>query len=204
MIPLCFLVHAKNQKLNPRLVTSIRFDIPMNTATIAKTSNLIFRILLVSASALSLNKAACAADEKPQGSGSAAKISFHKQIKPIFQANCQGCHQPAKAQGGYVMTDFTRLMQPGDSKEKPIIAGKPDDSYLIDQITVHDGKAEMPKDKSPLAASDTDLVRQWVAQGAVDDSPAGGVARFDRKNPPVYSIPAALGRPDAVHRRHLL
>ena len=161
----------------------------MNTATIAKMSNLIYWILLVPVTPMGLITASNASEEKPQVSGSVAKISYHKQIKPIFQANCQGCHQPAKAQGGYVMTDFQRLMQPGESKEKPILAGKPDESYLVDQISLHDGKAEMPKDKPPLAASDIDLIRQWVAQGAVDDSPAGGIARFDRKNPPVYSSP---------------
>ena len=56
---------------------------------------------------------------------SAAKVSYYKQIKPIFQTSCQGCHQPAKPQGGYVMTDFARLLKAGDSKEAPIVAGKP-------------------------------------------------------------------------------
>ena len=27
----------------------------------------------------------------------AAKVSYDKQVRPIFQAHCQGCHQPAKA-----------------------------------------------------------------------------------------------------------
>ena len=26
-----------------------------------------------------------------------APVSYYKQIRPIFQAHCQGCHQPAKA-----------------------------------------------------------------------------------------------------------
>ena len=127
---------------------------------------------------------------------SAAKVSYYKQIKPIFQANCQGCHQPAKPQGGYVMTEFARLLKAGDSKEAPIVAGKPDDSYLIDQITPHNGKAEMPKEKPPLAASDLDLIRQWVAQGATDDTPASALARFDAKNPPVYPRPVTVASLD--------
>lgn len=39
-----------------------------------------------------------------------APVSYHTQIKPIFQAHCQGCHQPAKPLGDYVMTDFTALL----------------------------------------------------------------------------------------------
>ena len=31
-------------------------------------------------------------------------VSFHKEIKPIFQANCNGCHQPAKMKGDYLIT----------------------------------------------------------------------------------------------------
>ena len=39
--------------------------------------------------------------------GDATKpVSFHKEIRPLFEANCNGCHQPAKAKGDYVMTDF--------------------------------------------------------------------------------------------------
>lgn len=161
----------------------------MKNSAFATTSKMIAWNLVVPVLSFGLIGGLSAAEEKPQSGSTSVRISFSKQIRPIFQANCQGCHQPSKAQGGYVMTEFTRLLQAGDSKEKPIVAGKPDESYLIDQITPHDGKAEMPKEKPPLAASDIDLVRQWIAQGAVDDTPAGNLARFDRKNPPVYSSP---------------
>ena len=43
----------------------------------------------------------------------AEPVSYYKQIRPVFQANCQGCHQPAKAKGGYVMTTFERLLEGG-------------------------------------------------------------------------------------------
>ena len=33
-------------------------------------------------------------------------VSFHKEIRPLLQSRCAGCHQPAKAKGDYVMTDF--------------------------------------------------------------------------------------------------
>src|SRR5262245_56877379 len=79
-----------------------------------------------------------------------APVSYWKQVRPIFQASCQGCHQPAKNKGGYVMTDFKRLMSGGDSGDKAIIAGKPEQSPLIASITIKDGEAEMPKDKAPL------------------------------------------------------
>jgi len=161
----------------------------MITKRLSDISQAATKFLIVIFSWLCLSSILFAADDKSTDAKPSAKVSYFKQIRPIFQANCQGCHQPAKAQGNYVMTDFARLMMTGDSKEKSIVIGKPDESYLVDQITPHDGKAEMPKDKPPLAASDIYLVRQWISQGAVDDSPAGNIARFDRKNPPVYSTP---------------
>src|SRR4026208_851534 len=47
-----------------------------------------------------------------------APVSYFKKIRPIFQANCQGCHQPAKAKGGYVMTDFAKLLKGGEECAK--------------------------------------------------------------------------------------
>src|SRR5678815_5305702 len=68
-----------------------------------------------------------------------APVSYFKKIRPLFQANCQGCHQPAKAKGGYIMTDFAKLVTGGDdaaeSGKKAIVPGKPDDSHLVQQIT---------------------------------------------------------------------
>ena len=87
---------------------------------------------------LTLSIAAHAADEKgkaksqPGAVNSGPKVSYDKQIRPIFQAHCQGCHQPAKAGGGYVMTAFDRLLKGGDSGEPAIVPGQPEESYLVD------------------------------------------------------------------------
>ena len=63
---------------------------------------------------------------------SAKKVSYDKQIRPILQAHCQGCHQPAKAGGGYVMTAFDRMLKGGESGEPAIVPGKPDESHLVE------------------------------------------------------------------------
>ena len=31
----------------------------------------------------------------------AGKVSYFKDVRPLFVQHCQGCHQPAKAKGGY-------------------------------------------------------------------------------------------------------
>src|SRR5207248_306257 len=69
-----------------------------------------------------------------------AKVSFYKDIRPIFQQHCQGCHQPAKAQGDYVITQYAELFKPGNSGKEPVVKGKPEASHLVQQITPQNGK----------------------------------------------------------------
>ena len=145
-----------------------------------------------------------AADEPQKdkaGAGSSLKVSYDKQIRPIFQAQCQGCHQPAKAGGGYVMTAFDRLLKGGESDDRAIVPGKPAESHLIEQITPDkDGKAEMPQNKPPLSAGEIELITRWIAQGASDDTPRNAQARYDMDHPPEYTrlpvIPALAFSPD--------
>jgi len=125
-----------------------------------------------------------AADPAPAAPG---PISYHKQIRPIFQANCQGCHQPAKKGGEYVMTVFESLLKGGEGGEAAIVPGDPAKSELLAQITPNDkNEAAMPKGKPPLSATDRELIKTWIAQGAKDDSPAATRDVYDMEHPPVY------------------
>jgi WD40 repeat protein len=124
------------------------------------------------------------------------KVSYYTQVRPIFQAHCQGCHQPAKPGGGYVMTSFDRLLAGGKSKEVAVVPGKPDGSHLIEQITPAAGKAEMPKGKPPLTPAELETVSNWIKQGASDDTPANARARYDQDHPPIYRRPPVIGAID--------
>jgi WD40 repeat protein/mono/diheme cytochrome c family protein len=145
-----------------------------------------------------------AADEPKQAQAPAAKdilkVSYDKQVRPIFQAHCQGCHQPAKAGGSYVMTTFERMLRGGESGEAAIVPHKPDESYLLELVTPQSGKAEMPQDKPPLSAGEIELITRWISQGAVDDAPKNARIRYDMNHPPEYTrlpvIPALAFSPD--------
>lgn len=115
-----------------------------------------------------------------------AAVSYHKQIRPIFQANCQGCHQPAKKGGEYVMTVFAELLKGGESGEAAITAGQPEKSSLLAQIEPKNGEAAMPKGKPPLSDADRGLIKKWIAEGAKDDSPAATREIYDMEHPPRY------------------
>ena len=144
----------------------------------------------------SLALAVVAAPPKKEEEDPNAPVSYFKKVRPIFQAQCQGCHQPAKAKGGYVMTDFAKLLAGGEECAKDgtraVVPKDPAKSVLLDQITPDHGEAAMPKKKPPLAEPDIALIRRWVAEGAVDDTPANARQRFDAEHPPVYARPPVI------------
>ncbi len=116
-----------------------------------------------------------------------ASVSYWNDVRPIFQAHCQGCHQPAKLGGEYDMTSFAKLVAGGESSEVAIIPHDPDGSYLINQITPSAGSAEMPKDAKPLSDVELETITKWVSAGAKDDTPESARKRYDKDNPPSYS-----------------
>jgi WD40 repeat protein len=72
------------------------------------------------------------------------------------------------------------------------VPGKPEESGLVAQITPKDGKAEMPKDKEPLAEDQIKRIRQWIVEGAQDDTPMSVRAVIDMEHPPVYEAAPVL------------
>ncbi|MFO0864957.1 MAG: c-type cytochrome domain-containing protein [Gemmataceae bacterium] len=124
------------------------------------------------------------------------KVSYFKDIRPIFQAQCQGCHQPAKARGSYIMTAFDKLIAAGESGKTAIVPKDLAKSNLLTLITPKDGKASMPEGKKPLHDTEIELVRRWIAQGAIDDTPSNAKVRFDQDHLPVYTRPPVISSLD--------
>jgi WD40 repeat protein len=122
----------------------------------------------------------------------AEQISYYRDVRPILQRHCQGCHQPAKSSGEYVMTDFDRLLSGGESGEKAIVAGSVEDSALVHLIRPVDGQADMPKNAKPLADTEIETIVNWIAAGALNDSPASTRTRYDADHPPEYVSPPVL------------
>jgi len=145
---------------------------------------------------LALAGSVAAAPPKQEVDDPNAPVSYFKKVRPILQAECQGCHQPAKAKGGYVMTDFAKLLEGGKECAKDgthaVVPKDPEKSFLLDQITPVNGEAEMPPKKAPLPEAQIQLIRRWVAEGAIDDTPANARQRFDADHPPIYQRPPVV------------
>lgn len=139
--------------------------------------------LLIGGAWMAIAVSSAADEQKP--------VSFYRDIRPILQANCTGCHQPAKAKGDYVMTEFAKLLAGGE-EGKAIIPGDPAQSNLLRVSTPVDGKVEMPPKGDPLTSDQLSLIEKWIAQGAADDTPASEHAHYSAENPPTYSRPPSL------------
>jgi DNA-binding beta-propeller fold protein YncE len=120
-------------------------------------------------------------------------VSYYKDVRPILQHNCQGCHQPARAQGGCVLTDVPSMFKPGENGKRAVVPGKPEASFLMEEIRVSGGKAEMPKGRDPLIGKQYQTIELWIRQGAKDDTPASATASaIDAEHPPVYPAPPVV------------
>ncbi len=118
---------------------------------------------------------------------------FFRDVLPILQARCTGCHQPAKRKDDLVLTSYETVLRGKDAgddavaNEPIVVPGDPAASLLMEVITAHDGEPPaMPEDGEPVTATELEVLRRWIAAGALDDTPASArsVVRPDR--PPSY------------------
>lgn len=108
------------------------------------------------------------------------KVSFKRDVAPIFLQQCQTCHGPEKTKGGYRVDSFERLKKPGSSGDPSLTAGKPDKSQLYLLLVSQDPDERMPKKSDPLPRAQAEIIRKWIEQGAAFDGPdpAAAVASY--------------------------
>jgi WD40 repeat protein len=127
------------------------------------------------------------------GDAAAKPVSFFREVRPILQAQCAGCHQNAKAGGHVVLSGFAELMRGDKNGEPLLVAGQPDQSELVQVVTSDGGDPpKMPKKRPPLTAAQLDTLKRWIAEGAKDDTPAAAREQFSMEQPPVYRQPPVV------------
>ena len=78
-----------------------------------------------------------------------AEVSFQHEVWPIFKRLCIGCHSELKKKGGLRLDEVAALIKGGKNGPLFFVAGKPDDSLLIDEVT--GDEPEMPQNDAPLS-----------------------------------------------------
>ena len=98
---------------------------------------------------------------------------FDKDIAPILQKNCAGCHSSSVHKGGLVVDSYDTLMK-GGRHGQSVIPHDPDASRLIEML---EGKLDpqMPLNNDPLGQREIAVIRSWIGAGAPAPAP-GSIA----------------------------
>jgi WD40 repeat protein len=112
--------------------------------------------------------------------------SYYREIQPVLQKNCIGCHQPAMKSSGLDLTTFDGF-RTGGKHGPAFVAGAPADSLVVRYMT-GEMKPPMPFGAPPLSKADIELVSEWIKAGASDDSPRESVST----GPTVYHQPPVI------------
>jgi hypothetical protein len=120
--------------------------------------------------------------------------SFHREVLPLLQRHCVGCHRPGKAKGEVDLNSHAALMRGAGDGSGIVDRDAPGSSLLLEVVAPGaDGAGPaMPKDEAPLGADEVELLRRWLVAGAVDDSPAGVGLPQRPTAPPVYRRPPVV------------
>ena len=96
-----------------------------------------------------------------------ADTSYTRDIRPILQKQCQGCHQPASKASDLDLTTFAGFAKGG--RRGVAFTANAADSLVVKYIS---GAAQprMPIGGAPLTADQIQLFKDWIATGAKDDT----------------------------------
>jgi WD40 repeat protein/mono/diheme cytochrome c family protein len=112
---------------------------------------------------------------------SAADPSYFRDVRPVLQRQCQGCHQPNLKSSNLDLTTYAALAAGG--KRGPALG-------LIVKYLTGEMKPQMPLGQPPLPAEQIEMVRSWIAAGAKDDTPAEEHETAGK--PSTYALPPVV------------
>ncbi len=90
----------------------------------------------------------------------ANKVDFERDIQPILQANCAGCHGSKKQESDLRFDNkqsVMRVIQPGKSEQ----------SRLVQRILGLNNEPRMPMGGAALKPEQIELIKRWIDQGAI-------------------------------------
>jgi len=96
------------------------------------------------------------------------KVEFVQDIQPIFEFNCVACHRDGHAKGDLRLDNAESAFAGGQSGHS-IVPGKSSASLIYTSTILpedHDDLMPPTKKGGPLAKDISDLIRNWIDQGA--------------------------------------
>ena len=94
-------------------------------------------------------------------------VSFERENLPLLEQRCNDCHYPEDSQGGLDLPRVSTFLRGGDDDGPSAIPGKPGESPLLLRVT-GETTPRMPEKEEALPDYEIDLLKRWIAEGAVD------------------------------------
>ena len=98
------------------------------------------------------------------------RVSFSRDILPVFEQRCQKCHGASAGQANLSLASHQAILK-GGSSGPAVMPGDSKASLLIKRIG--GDKPEMPLLGEPLESIEVSLISRWIDEGALDDTPQG-------------------------------
>ena len=110
-----------------------------------------------------------------------AAVDYARDIEPILHERCYLCHGAQQQMSG-LRLDGRESALKGGASGAVIVPGDPAASKLVARINSNSDGFRMPPGGEPLSASETSLISEWIAGGAVwPDSHSGPEARAEQR-----------------------
>ena len=105
-----------------------------------------------------------AASPTPTAHAETPTVSFARDVLPLLQARCEGCHGASQARAGFAVSSYGSVMA-GSNNGPVITPGNSATSRLVDLIV----SGKMPRGAPRLSDSEIGIIRAWIDQGALDN-----------------------------------
>jgi len=102
----------------------------------------------------------------PEQSASMQTVDFARDVRPIFERNCSGCHGAERAMS-QLRLDVKRPAMKGGQSGAVVIPGDSKASRLMRRVLGLGGEQQMPLGKEPLKPEQIEVLRRWIDEGAV-------------------------------------
>jgi hypothetical protein len=90
------------------------------------------------------------------------RLTFERDVRPILKEFCLDCHGANEAPKGKLDLRLKRLAERGGDSGPAFVAGKPEESYLLERIR----EQEMPPGEKKVPHEKVAIIERWIAAGA--------------------------------------
>jgi mono/diheme cytochrome c family protein len=117
----------------------------------------------------------------PPVTAAPAEVDFMRDVRPIFETRCHGCHGATRQRSGLRLDLKSGALKGGDAYGPAIVPGKAAASPLIRLVTAEDGDRRMPPKGDRLSAAEVAALTTWIDRGAPWPEGADRVSHDDRR-----------------------